>query len=75
MIKKRSDNLWTLPGGRVDINESPSESVIREVFEETVFHVKVIKLLTLWDKVKHDHPPQWPHTYKIFLFVKEPQAV
>ncbi|MDQ5884518.1 MAG: hypothetical protein QG556_858, partial [Pseudomonadota bacterium] len=20
----RSDNLWTLPGGRVDINESPS---------------------------------------------------
>lgn len=67
LAKERSDNLWTLPGGWVDINESPSESVVREVLEETGFEVKVTRLLALWDKLKHDHPPQWPHTYKIFF--------
>lgn len=67
LAKERSDNLWTLPGGWVDINESPSESVVREVFEETGFIISVTRLLALWDKLKHDHPPQWPHTYKIFF--------
>jgi ADP-ribose pyrophosphatase YjhB (NUDIX family) len=62
LAKERSDNLWTLPGGWVDINESPSESVVREVFEETWLNVSVTRLLALWDKLKHDHPPQWPHT-------------
>lgn len=68
LVKERADNLWTLPGGWVDVNESPSESVIREVLEETGYTVKIIRLLALWDKLKHDHPIQWPHTYKmIFL--------
>lgn len=27
-----------------------------------------MKLLALWDKLKHDHPPQWPHAYKCFFY-------
>ncbi|MFO2972733.1 NUDIX hydrolase N-terminal domain-containing protein [Legionella pneumophila serogroup 10] len=65
LVQERADSLWTLPGGWVDINESPSESVIRETKEETGFDVSVIRLLALWDKQKHDHPPQWPHAYKV----------
>ncbi len=30
LVKERTDNLWTLPGGWIDVNESPSEAVIRE---------------------------------------------
>ncbi|KTD60928.1 NUDIX hydrolase [Legionella shakespearei] len=41
LAKERSDNLWTLPGGWVDVNESPSESVVREVLEETGFNVRL----------------------------------
>jgi ADP-ribose pyrophosphatase YjhB (NUDIX family) len=67
LVKERSDGLWTLPGGWADINESPSESVIRETKEETGFDVSAVRLLVLWDKLKHDHPPQWPHTYKCFF--------
>ncbi|KTD34851.1 Mutator MutT protein [Legionella moravica] len=67
LVKERSDHLWTLPGGWVDVNESPSESVTREVLEETGFNIRITRLLALWDKLKHDHPPQWPHTYKIFF--------
>jgi ADP-ribose pyrophosphatase YjhB (NUDIX family) len=52
LVRERADNLWTLPGGWADINESPSEAAIRETKE---------------DKQKHDHPPHWPHTYKCFF--------
>lgn len=67
LVKERSDGLWTLPGGWADVNESPSEAVIRETLEETGYNVSAKKLLALWDKLKHDHPPQWPHTYKCFF--------
>ena len=68
LVKERSDNLWTLPGGWIDVNESPSEAVVRETKEETGYDVSAIKLLALWDKLKHDHPPQWPHTYICFFY-------
>jgi 8-oxo-dGTP diphosphatase len=32
---------WTLPGGRLEKNESPVEGVKREVFEETGYEVNV----------------------------------
>ena len=64
LVKERTDALWSLPGGWAETNESASESVIREAKEETGFDVSVIRLLALWDKQKHDHPLQWPHTYK-----------
>ena len=70
LVKERADGLWTLPGGWVDVNESPSEAVIRETKEETGYEVSALKLLALWDKLKHDHPPQWPHTYKCFFLCK-----
>lgn len=68
LVKERSDGLWSLPGGWVDVFESPSEAIIREVHEEAGYEVKIIKLLAVWDKLKHDHPPQWPHSYKLFFY-------
>ena len=70
LVKERSDNLWSLPGGWVDVNESPSEAIIRETKEETGYDISAVRLLALWDKLKHDHPPQWPHTYKCFFYCK-----
>ncbi len=67
LVKERADMMWSLPGGWVDINHSPAECAIKETFEETGFHVAVKKLLALWDKQKHDHPPQWPHIHKYFF--------
>lgn len=67
LVQESSDKLWTLPGGWIDVNESPSEAIVRETKEETGFDVAATKLLALWDKLKHDHPPQWPHIYKCFF--------
>ncbi len=59
---------WTLPGGWADIGESPSETTVREVFEESGYRTRAIKLLALYDRRLHDHPPSIFHAYKaVFL--------
>jgi len=67
LVRERADDLWTLPGGWADINDSPSEGVVREVREESGYDVKVTKLAAVLDKRKHDHPPALPHIYKCFF--------
>jgi 8-oxo-dGTP diphosphatase len=36
---------WTLPGGGIDPGEDPADAVVREVEEETGYHVVVDELL------------------------------
>ena len=38
---------WALPGGGIDPGESPSQAVLREVFEETGQHVRIVRVLAL----------------------------
>jgi len=40
-----NDGRWTLPGGGVDLHESPEEGVVREVREETGYDVELVDLL------------------------------
>jgi ADP-ribose pyrophosphatase YjhB (NUDIX family) len=68
LVKERQDGCWTLPGGWADVNESPSEAVVREVFEESGYRTRATKLLAVFDRAKHPHVPLLPfHIYKIFL--------
>src|SRR5437016_3190412 len=39
---------WTTPGGRLEDGEAPEDGVIREVYEETGFHVEVEKLVGIY---------------------------
>ncbi len=67
MVKETTDGRWTLPGGWADRDYSPAYCVQKEIFEESGFEAKVLKLVALYDKWKHEHPKQWPHTYKCFF--------
>ena len=67
LVREKEDGLWTLPGGWVDVGESPGESVEREVKEESGYEVRAIRLLALWDRDKHPHPPMPFHVYKIYF--------
>ncbi|WP_423062818.1 NUDIX hydrolase [Candidiatus Paracoxiella cheracis] len=67
LVKENSDGLWSLPGGWADVNESPADCVVREIWEESGYETRAVKLLALYDKHKHDHPPQFPHAYKCFF--------
>ncbi|MBW4473753.1 MAG: NUDIX hydrolase [Stenomitos rutilans HA7619-LM2] len=69
LVKERFDGLWTLPGGYVDVGEPPSQAVEREVYEESGYQTRAVKLLALYDRnhPRHQHPPFEYHIYKLFF--------
>jgi len=67
LVQERMDGGWTLPGGWVDVNETPSGAVEREVQEESGYNVRAVKLLALYDRNKHGHTPYIFHIYKLFF--------
>jgi ADP-ribose pyrophosphatase YjhB (NUDIX family) len=67
LVRERSDGGWTMPGGWVDVNDAPSEAVVREVFEESGYRAKAVKLAALVDRMRHPHPPSVHHIYKLFF--------
>ena len=66
-VKEPDDGLRSLPGGWADVGESPKEAVVREVFEEAGYTTHAVKLLALYDRNKHPHPPYPHHAYKLFI--------
>jgi ADP-ribose pyrophosphatase YjhB (NUDIX family) len=72
LVHDRLDGLWTLPGGWTDVLESPSESVCREVLEESGYTVSATKLVAVLDREKNGHQPPLPfHVYKFFFLCEE----
>ena len=71
MVREAADGLWSLPGGWADVGDRPSEAVRREVEEETGLKVKVNKLLGIWDRNHHGHPPLPWHVYKLIFLCEE----
>ena len=67
LVKELSDGGWTLPGGWVDVGESPSQAVEREVWEESGYIVQAVKLMAVYDRNLHGHPPHPFQIYKLFF--------
>ena len=67
MVRERVDGRWTIPGGWADIGFAPSEVVVKEVHEEAGLEVKVDRLLAVYDKRCHPHPPSPYYIYKIIF--------
>lgn len=67
LVRERSDGLWTLPGGWVDVNDPPSVAVEREIREESGYTARAVKLMAVYDRNRHNHPPNPFHIYKLFF--------
>jgi ADP-ribose pyrophosphatase YjhB (NUDIX family) len=65
--EKMDGNRWTLPGGWADVGESAGDGVAREIWEETGYRARPVKLMAAFDRNKHDHPPMLFHAYKLFF--------
>lgn len=67
LAKESVDGKWTIPGGWADIGSTPSEIAKKEIWEETGLEVKVARLLAVYDKQVHPHPPEPYYIYKLIF--------
>ena len=67
LVRESSDGLWSLPGGWVDIGESPARAAERETKEESGYDCRATKLIAAWDRNRHAHPPMLLHVHKLFF--------
>lgn len=55
LLCHRNDyDLWNMPGGRLEKNETPWECMIREAKEETGLDVAISRLLGIYSKPRKD---------------------
>jgi ADP-ribose pyrophosphatase YjhB (NUDIX family) len=71
MVREHADNKWALPGGWCEVGLTPRENVIKEVEEEAGLAVSAEKVLAIFDKKCHPHPPDIYAAYKIFILCRE----
>ena len=67
LVREISDGCWTLPGGWADVNQTPSECVVREIAEESGFEARALKLAAVHDYRKRHPPRQIDSIYKLFF--------
>lgn len=68
LVQEASDGRWSLPGGWADEQESPRQSIEREVREESGYQVRAVKLAAIKDRSLHPYrPPRIEHVYKLFF--------
>jgi ADP-ribose pyrophosphatase YjhB (NUDIX family) len=65
LVQERVDERWTMPGGWADVGDLPSETVVREVWEESGFDVVPRKVVGVFDANRSGRPLELYHAYKI----------
>lgn len=53
LVRRRDNEKWALPGGIIELSESVSDAVEREVLEETGLSVKAESLVGVYTDPKH----------------------
>jgi ADP-ribose pyrophosphatase YjhB (NUDIX family) len=67
LVREVSDGKWTLPGGWADVNQTPSACVVREIFEESGFQARALKLAAVYDFQTRNRRHSRESIYKLFF--------
>ena len=70
LILRRDVPVWVLPGGGVDPDEKPETAIIREILEETGFHVKITRLVGAYTPI--NRLARFTHLYECGIIAGEP---
>lgn len=74
LSQEKCDGCWSLPGGWSDVGMTPSECVVKEVWEESGLVVKPVRMLMLLDYRKWNTPPSNLSIYKLFMLCEASSA-
>lgn len=66
LVRELADGGWTLPGGWVDVGDTPSGAAEREVWEESGFEVKARRVVGVYD-ANRTGPLELFHAFKIIF--------
>ena len=67
MAQESVDGKWTIPGGWADVGHTPTEVAIKEIKEETGLDAEIVRLVAIYDKQRHAHPPEPYYIYKLIF--------
>jgi ADP-ribose pyrophosphatase YjhB (NUDIX family) len=67
LVRERVDGKWTLPGGWADVNDTPSQAILKEIEQESGFTARIAKLAAVYDRNKRNHPAYLFHSWKMFF--------
>jgi len=49
LIRRADNGKWAMPGGALEVGETPAEGVVREALEETGVHCRAVSLIGVFD--------------------------
>ena len=64
LIRRADNGLWAMPGGGLEVGETPAQGVVREVLEETGVTCEPIALVGVYDS-RLCGTPSFYHFYQI----------
>jgi ADP-ribose pyrophosphatase YjhB (NUDIX family) len=68
LVREVEDGLWTLPGGWCDQGLTPAQNCEREIWEESGFTARSVRLLAVYDRDHQGHAhPYLFSIYKLFF--------
>jgi ADP-ribose pyrophosphatase YjhB (NUDIX family) len=71
LIRRKDNGLWAMPGGALEIGETPAEGACREAWEETGLKVETVGLIGVYDSRFWNARSPY-HLYQ-FVFLCRPQ--
>ena len=48
-MKRKDNRLWAMPGGLIEVGESPAQAAVRELWEEAGVRGRIVRLLGIFD--------------------------
>jgi ADP-ribose pyrophosphatase YjhB (NUDIX family) len=66
LVREQMDGRWAMPGGFVDVGDSPSDAAVREAAEEAGVVARVERLAGVFDtRLQPECPPHLFHIHKL----------
>lgn len=67
LVRELTDGKWAMPGGWCDVNQSASQCIEREIWEESGYTARAVKLVGVWDRSLRSPSPYPFSIYKMFF--------